>query len=171
MAEISIIMASNRSKNFLGLLDNLEATAAVPSRLEVFIKIDEEDTKMQTELKGCEVGRPFKVTVFVSPRLNGIYSLHIGYRALFKLVPTDCYFIFNPSDEYRFLTKGWDDILLSYRHMYPDDIFRLKSSVNHNRAHNTFLECLPYPDNFPFYTRKWLELVEGFGNVEGPDTW
>ena len=56
--------------------------------------------------------------------------------------------------------------------MFLDDIFFLRVSVNRLRNYYFLYDCCWAPENYGFYTRKWLHLVGGWGDkFWGVDSW
>jgi len=168
---ISIFAASCRPHNIIGFLDNLAETAADPHSFEVLIKLDEGDEAMIELLENYQKRAAFTLKYLATPKLDGYYTLDVGYNELLKIADPETYFCWLLTDEIRLQTKGWDDILKKYIHIYPDDIFRIKLSVFQSKNYIDFFECLPYPDNYAVTTRKWLEVTEGWGHFWGPDSW
>lgn len=168
---VSLILASNRPHQMQKFLDNLQQTIADPTSVEVLIKIDEGDEAMRQLLEEAASKYPFDVRFIQTSRLDGYYTLHVGYQQLFEIAHPESYFFSVLSEEVRFLTKGWDLILKNYVKFFADDLFRLKVSRLRYRYYYSFHDCGPTPENFPFMTRKWLELSGGIGDCWGPDGW
>lgn len=168
---LTIISASNRPHNMEGFLNNLQETLQDPSVIELLVKIDEGDTAMESLMAEAVTKYPFEIRYIKTPRLDGYYTLHYGYQQLFEMSNKETYFIFPVNEEVRFKTKGWDAVLANYIKFFPDDLFRLKISRLKFRNYYSFHDCGPTPENYPFLTRKWMELAGGIGDCWGPDGW
>jgi len=167
----SIIVASNRPDNLLALFDNLEETCSDPRFFEVLVKADSEDESTCALLADEAEKRPFSIRAFISPRNGGYYELHHFYQQMLADVSSETYFVVVFSDEVRFKTKGWDDVLRGYVGYFPDDIFRLRISDNKFRQYDNLYECSSYPENFAITTKAWYLASEGMGDFWGPDSW
>ncbi|MBA3660177.1 MAG: hypothetical protein H0W64_00435 [Gammaproteobacteria bacterium] len=168
---LSIISASNRPHNMGAFLENLQATVVDPSAIEVLVKIDEGDDQMRLLLDEAIAKYEFEIRYIQTAKLDGYYTLHLGYQELFELSDPHTYFILPINEEVRFMTHGWDQILRRYIKLYPDDVFRLKISKLKYRNYLSYHDCGPCPENYPILTRKWMELAEGIGDCWGPDGW
>lgn len=171
MTFLSIFCATISAKRVIEQMANLEETAADPTSFEYLIKIDEGDEDLVAELDAFRSKTRVSFKYLVSPKLEGYYSLHQGYDALFSLMSPGSYFCWLLSDEIRVETKGWDAILKKYIGTFDDDVFRVKLSVNKMRSYYDFRETIPCPDNYAVTTRKWLEITGGWGGFWGPDSW
>jgi len=152
---VSIHLGSNRPDQFLQQVENIESTCSNKKAYEIVVKIDEEDEKMISCVKSLQhkYGE-HKIKPYISPRDKGPWSLWKYYNEMFPLHDPHVYFFWNPSDEVRFDTQGWDLILEKYIGFYKDHIFRLKLSDNRLRNFYRFVEVLGCPDNFSFYDKK-----------------
>jgi hypothetical protein len=168
---LTIITASNRPHNMRKFLENLKDTVDDYSRIEVLAKIDIGDTEMQEVMEEAVKIYDFEIRYLQTPRLDGYYTLHYGYQQLLEMSNPETYFIFPVNEEVRFKTKGWDTILAGYVGFFADDFFRLKISRLKYRNYYTIYDCGPTPENYPFVTRKWMELAGGIGDCWGPDGW
>jgi hypothetical protein len=168
---ISIFAATCRSQNIIAFLDNLASTAADLSSFEVLLKLDEGADDLIALVAEYQQRSKFSLKYLVLPKLEGYYSLDVGYNALLNIAHPDTYFCWLLTDEIRLETQGWDNIAKKYIGFYPDDIIRLKPSIFRCKNYIDFFECLPCPDNYALTSRKWLEITGGFGNFWGPDSW
>lgn len=158
---ISLIIPSRRPAQLSGLLKSLNDTIKNPKNVEVFVKIDDDVQEALASIVQHQERYPFEIKWINTPRLGGQFTLWIAMDDLFFLSDDSSYFIMMLSDETRFLTKGWDEILLKYQHYFDDDVFRLKVSDHKYVNYNRILTCFTKPDCFPIMTRKWVELVGG----------
>ncbi|EKD70276.1 MAG: hypothetical protein ACD_46C00581G0011 [uncultured bacterium] len=168
---ISIFAATCRPENIFSFFENLAATCDDPNSFEVLIKLDLGDEKLIQIIDEYKKNSKFSIKYLATEKLDGYYSLDVGYNELLKIAHPDTYFCWLLTDEIRFETKGWDTVLRKYIGFYPDDVFRLKMSIFALKNYYDFFECLPCPDNYALTTRKWLEVTDGWGNFWGPDSW
>lgn len=168
---LSIFLATCRTQNIVEFLDNLQQTAADPASFEVLIKIDEDALDLIDILENYQRKNSLHIKYIASAKLNGYYSLNVGYNELLKISNPETYFCWLLTDEIRMSTPHWDTLLKKYIKFYDDDIFRLKLSVFQLKNYYDFFECLPCPDNYAITTRRWLEITGGWGEFWGPDSW
>jgi len=168
---LSIFAASCRSNNLIAFLNNLAVTCDDSSSFEVLIKLDDDDVSIINALEDYKKTSNLDIKYLATPRLDGYYTLNVGYNELLKIAHPDTYFCWLLTDEIRFESKGWDSILKKYIKLFQDDIFRIKLSVFALKNYYDFFECLPCPDNYAVTTRKWLEITGGWGDFWGPDSW
>lgn len=160
---ISFICPSRNLNIIHSFLDNIELTVKDPERVECLFKVDEDDPEAKRFMDAEVAKRPFTVRYIITPRLNGIYSVWIACNELFTMTSPDTYFVHVISDEVRFETKHWDDILQNYIGYFPDHVFRLRMSMFMLNTYPDSFLCNLTPDSFPIYTRKWVELTLGLG--------
>lgn len=168
---LSIFAATCRPHHIISFLDNLAETADDLSSFEVLLKLDEGADELITVIDNYKRSSNMAIRYLVLPKLEGYYSLDVGYNELLKIADKKSYFCWLLTDEIRLKTKGWDTLLKKYMHAYADDIFRIKLSHFQLKNYNQFFECLSNPDNYALTTRKWLTLTEGWGHFWGPDSW
>lgn len=155
----------SRNLNIIkGFLDNIEATVKNPDRVEVLIKLDEDQPEAKLFIEDQVTKKSFVIKYLITPRLNGLTSLWLASNELFLLSSPDSYFLQAISDEVRFETMHWDDILEKYIGFFPDHIFRLRMSTFKLNAYPTPFICNLTPDSFPIQTRQWVTLTMGFGS-------
>ncbi len=167
---LSIHLASNRPVQFTEFVKNMDATCTNKNAYEIAVKIDTEDTAMiacVTELVK-KYGEQ-KIKVLIGARKEGPWSVWEFYNTLLHMTHEKAYFVWLPSDEVRFVTPGWDKILEKYIGFFKDNIFRLKLSDNRLRNFYNLHEVLGTPDNFPFITKKWMDLCGVWGDCHSPD--
>lgn len=167
---LSIHLASNRPIQFTEFVENIHTSCSNKNSYEIIVKIDTEDTRMiecVNELKN-KYGE-HRIKPLIGPRLLGPWSTWEFYNEMFHMTHPDCYFLWNPSDEVRIDTHGWDKILAKYIGFFNDHIFRLKLSDNRLRNFYHLKEVLGTPDNFPFITKKWMDICGLWGDCHSPD--
>lgn len=167
---VSFNLASNRPENFSELCENLQAAASDPACFEILVKIDDGDEAMHTCVAAEAARRPFPVKALSTPG-EGYFSLWKSLNRLHReLCDPAAYFVCNINDEIRIQTRHWDVALAKWKHLFPDDIFRLKTSIYKLRNYGDFWECGFAPENYAFYTRRWIDVAGGDWNpCHGPD--
>lgn len=167
---LSIHLGSNRPRKITEFVEALEAVTFNKNAYEVNVKIDSEDQEMIQCVRGLidKYGEK-KIKPLIAPRKNGLWSLWEYYNVLLKQANPSAYFYWNPSDEVHIATEGWDQILANYIGFFPDHIFRLKLSDNRLRNYYQLSEVTGTPDNFPFMTKKWMEICSTWGDCHSPD--
>lgn len=168
---VSIHMQSNRPSEFVQFLDRIEASADHPEDIEVIVKIDDTDRPMN-ELLDAEVKRRRCTLKFIStPLPDGFYGLWRSMNDLLHVADPQAYFVINLNDEMWFATKGWDSLLRRRVGLFPDHIFRLRTSVlNRHRNYHDVWQCGFAPDTSAFITQKWLRLCGDWTPCTGPET-
>src|SRR3990167_9773750 len=161
---ISFIMFSRDLKVVKGFLDNIEETVKDPGCIELLIKLDEDQLEAKPFIEAEVAKRPFDIKYIITSRLNGLTSLWLACNQLFLMSSKEAYFVQSISDEVRFQTLHWDEILRKYIGYFSDHVFRLRMSTF--KLHHCVdpFHCNVIPDSFPIYTRQWLALTMGFGS-------
>ena len=167
---LSVHLASNRPDQFTELAHNLYAVSANKNAYEIIVKIDTEDTKMIQCVEALvkQYGED-RIKPLIGPKKLGPWSTWEYYNYMIPMIHPNAYFVWNPSDEVRITTQDWDKVLANYIGFYKDHIFRLKLSDNRLRNFYYFHEVLGSPDNFPFITKKWMDLCALWGDCHSPD--
>ena len=161
---ISFIMFSRNLNVVKGFLDNIEATVKNPDVVELMLKLDEDQPEAKQFIEEEVAKRQFTIKYVITPRLNGLTSLWLTCNELFLMSSPDSYFVQSISDEVRFETQHWDEILQKYIGYFPDHVFRLRMSTFKLNNNVMPFTCNVTPDSFPIYSRKWLTLTLGFGS-------
>ncbi|HVA15192.1 MAG TPA: hypothetical protein VNF99_18230 [Stellaceae bacterium] len=167
---LSIHFTSNRPDNFTRFLDRLEATTSDMSSVELVVKIDQDDLGMNRLLPQEAARRPFRIKHISTPLVGGFYNLWRCYDELLKASDPNAYFLLPLNDEMYFLTKGWDVVLRKYVGLFPDHIFRLRTSPHRYRTYYDFWEPGWSNDTSSFMTKRWVELGGGWCPCNGPDS-
>jgi hypothetical protein len=167
---VSFQLASKFPQALVGLLDNLEQLASDPSCFEVLVKIDSEDPHMQAVIAAEVPRRRCRLRPLVTPRRRGYEDLWEALNELFKLTDPAAYFVCNLNDEVRIRGQGWDDRLRRYVGLFPDHIFRLRTSRLKFRNYYDFWECGFAPENYAFFTKRWLDICGDWNPCFGPDS-
>lgn len=167
---ISFHLASRHPDKLRLLLDNIEQTTADPSRIEVLVKIDDEDEAMQAFAAAQAGRRPFSFRHISNPRGEGYFGLWSAYNDLLKICHPDAYFVSLINDEVQFQTRHWDSALLRYVGFYPDHVFRLRISRFRLRNYVDFWEPGYAPDSYAIYTKRWFDISGDWCPCNTPDS-
>ena len=157
--EISIILCSNKIKNFKSLLKNIESTAENLEKIEIVIGCDEGETDFR---KFCASVNSKISIKYHDIYVGDLYDQHIPMSKLLNLCNKDSYFILALADDMRFESPGWDLEILKYKHYYEDDIFRLRLGWRKHFSYSDHWQCVSMPENIDVCTKKWRDLV---GNI------
>jgi hypothetical protein len=167
---LSIHLASNRPDQFTLLAKNLDEVTANKNAYEIIVKIDTEDTKMIECVNALvKMYGEDRIKPLIGAKKLGPWSTWEFYNYMVPMTHPKAYFVWNPADEVRITTQGWDKVLANYIGFYNDHIFRLKLSDNRLRNFYYFHEVLGSPDNFPIITKKWMDLCGLWGDCHSPD--
>ncbi len=166
---VSIQLNSNRPDKLAIFFDSLVKTTTHPEQIEVLVNIDTGDNTMRDLLEVEKKHRSFKIRYIETPR-GTFFDLWKPLNILLKETHPDAYFIINVSDEFLFITQGWDVIIAKYKGYFPDDVFRLRCSQLKYHNYTDVWECGFAPDSLAFYTKKWLDICEGWNPCFGPDS-
>lgn len=161
-AFISIITASNRPQNLLGLFENFDQTLENPSSCELLIKIDDDDQAMIDLLSQEKSKHKFAIKYEVAPKEEGYWSLWKYYNQLLHQASPETYFVMGINDEVRFSTQGWDRVLESKKNLFPDHLYHLRLSPRKHIKFKSLIECILSGESFAFFTKKWVDLTEGW---------
>src|SRR3990167_2419604 len=167
---LSIHLTSNRPDQFTEFVNNIHSSCHHKNAYEIIVKIDTEDTTMIACVSALskQYGKD-KVKAFIGAKKLGPWSAWEFFNDMFHLTHPNTYFLWNPSDEVRINTPEWDNILANYIGFYPDHVFRLKLSDNRLRNFYKMADVLRDPDNFPFMTKKWIDICGVWGDCHSPD--
>ena len=167
---LSIHFTSNRPAGFVRFLDRLQSCTSDMSAVEVVVKIDDNDSAMHALLEKESEQRPFAVRYISAPPPAGFYDLWRSYDDLLKAADPRAYFVMCLNDEMYFDTMHWDQVLRRYVGLFPDHIFRLRTSNNRTRNYFDAWEAGFANDTSAIMTRRWVESGGGWCPCNGPDT-
>jgi hypothetical protein len=167
---LSIHMQSNRPDKFSQFLEDLEASIDDPSRIEVVVKIDDTDTAMNELLPRLVANHRFVVKYISTPLKGGFFELWRSMNDMLKICHPHAYFLWNMNDEMAVLNKGWDTALLKYVGLFPDHIFRLRTSLFRFRNYYDFWECGFAPETSAITTKRWIDICGDWNPCLGPDS-
>lgn len=169
---LSIHLQSNRPDNFASYMENLVASADDPSRIEVVVKIDDTDAPMNALLPQLvEKYRDVITLKYIStPLVGGFFELWRSMNDMLKVCHPNAYFLWNMNDEMAVLNKGWDTALTKYVGLFPDHLFRLRTSVFRSRNYYDYWECGFAPETSAITTKRWLDICGDWNPCLGPDS-
>ncbi len=167
---ISIHLNSNRPEFFENFVESIISTSKNIERIEILVSIDKGDMEMRSTIIKLNKHNPNLIRYIDTDLIKTFADAWKPLNLLLKQTSKTCYFICCVSDEIRFLTKNWDDIILKYRNYYEDDIFRIRCSKYKNEKYNDIWECGYKPDSYAFYTKKWMDQVNLWNPCIGPDS-
>jgi hypothetical protein len=167
---LSIHLSSNRPGTFISFLDCLQAATDDMAAVEVVVKIDDADEAMNRVMAEQIAKRPFRLKYISTPLDGGFYGLWRCYDDLLQASDPNSYFVVGLNDEMSFRTKRWDATLRKYVGLFPDHIFRLRTSVHRYRNYHDFWEAGFANDTSAIMTRRWLVAGGGWCPCNGPDT-
>lgn len=164
MNVISIVTPSRgRCQKAVGYIRSIEETATHPERVEVSLRVDDDDPDAERYQEIPVQGWGLKkVHVEVGPSLLG----DIGQMWNVLVPHTTGNILYAGNDDLMHVTPGWDVVLDRYVAQYPDEIYCLWFDDRINGAKH----CA-----FPIVSRKWYDIL-GFLYPRGlkycyPDTW
>lgn len=167
---MSIHLQSNRPDNFTQFLDDLEESLDDPSCVEVVVKIDDVDEPMNALLPAEVARRPFTLKYISSPLDGGFFELWRSMNDILAVSDPNAYFLWNMNDEMAILNKGWDKALKQYVGLFPDHIFRLRTSLFRTRNYCDYWETGFAPETSAINTRRWIEIGGDWNPCLGPDS-
>lgn len=167
---LSIHLQSNRPDNFTKFLEDLEKTIDDPSRIEVVVKIDDTDQAMNDLLPKLVEKHAVTVKYISTPLVGGFFELWRSMNDMLEVCHPHAYFLWNMNDEMAVLNKGWDTALAKYIGLFPDHIFRLRTSLFRFRNYYDFWECGFAPETSAITTKRWIDICDGWNPCLGPDS-
>jgi hypothetical protein len=172
--DISMLIATRHNAARLeDMFRNVKQFTKYQDKFEILIKIDRNDTEL---LRYYDSGRwrEFKLNInfLITDQNGGYFNLGPAYNQLLLAADPSSFWICIGNDGLRFATQNWDEKLMSYKSRFPDEIAYIRTSLHrHVKYNNDILRMLMQPDNFPFYSRPLIHLMEGVGDYWSSDTW
>lgn len=167
---LSIHMQSNRPQQFSRFLDRLEESTDDLTSVEVVVKIDDTDSEMNRYLPIEQSRRRFRLKFISTPLPDGFYGLWRSMNDMLKVCDENAYFFLNLNDESFFSSKGWDTVLRRYVGLFPDHIFRLRTSPRRYHNYFDFWEAGFANDTAAIMTKRWVEIGGDWCPCNGPDS-
>jgi hypothetical protein len=167
---ISIHIQSNKPENLVQFFDRIANSCDDPSRVEVIVKIDDDHVELN-ELLPREVARqPFRLKYISTPLVGGFFALWKSMNDMLAVTDPGAYFLLNLNDEMFFVDRGWDTRIARYVGLFPDHLYRLRTSVYRNRNYHDHWECGFAPETSAVTTKRWIETGGNWNPCLGPDT-
>jgi len=167
---LSIHLQSNNPKNFEEFVISMEENIQEHDLIEIIVKIDDDDIAMNKLLEKLVLQSKINIKYISTPLLGSFADLWRSMNDMLLVCEKDTYFLWNMNDEMRIPIKGWDQKLKKYVGMFPDNLFRLRTSVFRNRNYTDEWECCFAPETSAITTKKWIEICGDWNPTLGPDT-
>ena len=167
---LSIHLQSNNPKNFSGFIKSLEKYIENIALIEVIVKIDDNDSQMNSLLEDLVKNSKISIKYISSPLLGDFSDLWRSMNDILHICEKETYFIWNMNDEMRIPIKGWDNILTEYVDIFPDGLFRLRTSRFRHRNYTDPWECCFAPETSAITTKKLIDTCGNWNPTLGPDT-
>lgn len=169
---ITIILGSNRPKNVVEFINDLETKTSKPEQVEILFSVDDGDTETASALDNIKKDSRFNIRYFSDARERGYFEANKQYNRLLLEASDSSIFFAVFSDKLKIKTEGWDDKLLKYHDIFEDGVVRVRiTKFKHVRNYRDIKMAITCPDNFSFHSRKLLDLMGGWGDYWGPDSW
>jgi hypothetical protein len=169
MALVSIHLSSNRPAQLSEFARRLEASADEASDVEVVVHVDSEDGAM-LELMPRLAARHRIALKWIARPSEGFHGLWRAYDDLLRASDPSAYFLMCLNDEMFFATEKWDTKLRRYVGLFPDHIFRLRTSDKRHRNYYDYWEAGFASDRSAITTRRWVTLGGGWCPCDGPES-
>lgn len=153
----------NNKGNILQFLDSLTASITDYKSIEVVFKVDTDDDISINQLGDIINTKKYKFCVkyVVSDRVC-YKGLHIGYKQCFAITNPESKIIICVADDFLF-TSNWTSYVLKQTIQFTkDDVFLLMDKIGNIGGGN--------PEG-PMWSRKLIELCNGFGQTYATDCW
>ena len=167
---LSIHLQSNDPLNFSEFIKSLEKNVENIDLIEVVVKIDDNDQQMNTLLEDLVNTSIVSIKYVSTPLLGDFSDLWRSMNDMLLICEKDTYFVWNMNDEMRIPIQGWDKILMQYVDMFPDALFRLRTSRFRYRNYSEPWECCFAPETSAITTKKWIDTCGDWNPTLGPDT-
>jgi hypothetical protein len=104
-----ILPTRGRPQGVLALIRSLNETTSDLERLEMIVKVDNDDATAAAGDEAWHREAKFRLTVFSDERLHGYCSLNVFVNRMAKMAEGRWLWMLN--DDVTVVTQGWDDIL------------------------------------------------------------
>lgn len=168
--KISLHLNSNKPNDFSDLVESINNTISDINILEIIVHIDDGDYDMLKMINKLNDRYPYLIKFIQTNLINSFSDAWKPLNYLLKQTSKGVRIISCISDDLRFITKNWDQKLLSYDSMFDDKIYRLRCSKFKYQKYNDIWQCGYAPDSYAFYSKEWLYTVNEWCPCIGPDT-
>ncbi len=162
---VSILLPTRKRVSLLcESVDSLFSLAIDHSRLELIVKVDDDDKETIKVVSEWAARPKSPVRMIVSPRGNGYHDMHLWVNEMSKMARGDWLIVWN--DDAKMVTGAWDEILSQVQ-------------ITKGEWHGvTDVACLVLVTSefvmstaFFFLRRKVVELLGRFSYTPHVDTW
>jgi len=167
---ISIHLNSNKPKEFSNFIESIIINSSEISQIEVLVSIDQKDMKMIDTIEKINKEFPNLIRYIETDLIKTFADAWKPLNILLLETSKTVKYISCVSDNVRFETKNWDQIILNYDNYFEDNIFRIRCSKFKNETYKDIWECGYKPDSYSFYTKRWLDIVKIWNPCIGPDS-
>ncbi len=167
---LSIHLQSNNPENFLGFIKSIETRVNNVDHIEVIVKIDDNDIPMNKLLEDLQKKSIIDIKYISTPLLGGFSDLWRSMNDMLLVCEKDTYFVWNMNDEMRIPIDNWDELLKKYVGLFPDNLFRLRTSCFRNKNYSDEWECCFSPETSAITTKKWIDICGDWNPTLGPDS-
>ena len=149
----------------LSFMKSLSDSLNDKSLIEVILKMDSDDFDGISEYVTLGSQHNYfdiKTKCIINERYY-YKGLHLGYFDCFKIIDHNSKVIVCMSDDFDFVRKGWEiDTLQLIAHLTKNDLFTIQDFIGYN------INTVPIA---PMWSRKIIELCNGFGPTYATDAW
>lgn len=171
---ISMLIATRHNAARLeDMFRNIREYTKHLDKFELIIKIDRNDTELLRYYDSDKWRQfHFKIQFLISDQNGGYFNLGPAYNQLLLAADPRSSWICIGNDGLKFVTKDWDERMMAMKDRFPDGIAYIRTSLHKDIKYNgDVLRMLMQPDNFPFYSRQLIHMMEGVGDYWSSDTW
>jgi glycosyltransferase involved in cell wall biosynthesis len=155
-----IIPTRKRIESLNRLFNSIEETCSSTGNLEVLIAVDDDDIDTISFIEQYSTKGRLLIRTIIGKRGKGYLDLHNKISELCQM--SSGKFLFFLADDVQFMTKDWDEKMLStYNRMYSDNIFWVRTS--HNEEGNPWAQCFAI-------SRDWYNVTGHLGTCYQQDT-
>jgi len=160
---LSIILSAAYRDRLKFFLDDINETSINKNSFEICILIDHDNYELEKDILEYKKFYNFEIKYAKTLYDYGQSNKNYNY-GIFSISDPSTYFIQIVSDRYRFANKGWDLFLKNYVGFVDDDIFFLRTVKysRHLKPRTSLYEAFCYNETWGFYTRKLMEITNGF---------
>jgi len=141
--------------------------------IELLIKFDDDqDIKEALEIID-DYSEIINIKYIITSRGKGYQDLPLFYMDLFFKVNPNCQIVSVHSIDLVFNKKGFDTIFIDTIKKYKDNIFVIHPCItpSFKSKVTTINDAVQWVENFPAWSKKWLEIQGRFGHNASTDGW